>query len=243
MQKHLTFILPLIALVPLNAFGAMLEKYPSHGFLTGDIDRDFIEYECNLRQDSKLACSFEQISIRHKDSNLEKHQDEALAEFRQKIAPQDCPSALKDPSDFIKKITAFPADEQQDLLKTRDAFIKACKTPNDGSILEFIESLKSQERATCKLSFNHFEQTFDLAPNGTWTAVTTPGGICGSMFIASFELISGILWEYKSRHIDTIKYPKSDDMLLDVCNGSDEKEYEFSTKDAIFKDCRYIGWW
>jgi hypothetical protein len=225
-RKTLKYLAFFVALSPVTTFAEMLEKYPSHGFLSGDIDHDYIEFQCLLRRDSKLACSFDQISISHKDTSLQEHQDEALSEFRQKIAPKDCPSALTGSADFAKRLSTLPIGEQHDLLKTREAFTKACKNPIDENILEFIGSLKSLEQTTCKLSFNHFEQVFDQTLNGSWTAVTQPGGPCGSMFIATFEPLSGILWKYKSRHINTIKYPKTDNLLLDICNSSDERERE-----------------
>lgn len=67
--------------------------------------------------------------------------------------------------------------------------------------------------------------------------------MCGALYIASFEHQDGILWKYKTRSIYTVKYPGTDNFLLDICNKHDEQEYLYAADGAAFKNCRYIGWW
>ncbi|MGO9170926.1 MAG: hypothetical protein ACLP7P_03020 [Rhodomicrobium sp.] len=221
----------------------MLEKNPTHGFLTGVIDKDFLEYQCGLREENKLSCTFDQIHVTPKKAGFDKKREEAaLTEFRTKMA-DDCRRALDASSSIDEKLKSLSEGERADASTIRDAFTRACKNPNDGNILGFVQALNAQESATCTISLNHFEQLFEVSLSGTWTAVTAPGGICGRMFVASFEPIDGILWKYKTRSINTVKYPNTDNKFLDICNGADEKEYEFTTKEAVFKNCRYIGWW
>ena len=244
MSTYYKFFVLLLLGASTSAFGAMREKAPSHGFLVGSTDKDFIKYDCSLNQEKKLVCSFDQVHITPKEVKYDDIQNQqALVEFRSKMISEDCPAVLKDSAEFNSKINNLPEGEREDMLMVRNALRKPCNNPTDENILAFVDTLRAQDRLTCTLRQNHFEQIFELSPRGTWTAVTTPDGICGTVYIASFEPVDGFLWKYKSRSIDTVKYPDTDNMLLQVCNKPDEKEYEFTTQNAVFKNCRYIGWW
>ncbi len=226
-----------------SAHAKMLERHPTHGYLTGVIDKDFLEYRCELQQENKLSCSFDQIRVTPKKVSSDKqHNGAAFTEFHTKMG-EDCRRALDGSSAIDEKLKSLSEGERADISAIREAFTNACKAPTNENIMGFVQALSAQDSVICTVRFNHFEQFFEPTLSGSWTSVTQPGGICGTMFIASFEPIDGILWKYKSRSIDTVKYPNTDNVLLNVCNKADEKEYEFTTKDAVFKNCRYIGWW
>jgi hypothetical protein len=242
MRLLLTCCLVITLTIQANAATNEKYKYPDHGYLTGDTDKDFIEYFCVLGEDRKLRCSFTQVSMSHEKVKFDQREMNAALEGFRDHKISDCAEAATNKDNFDKGISPLDDGQKDDIAALEAAHLKACSNPTDENILGYFEFSNKLATAKCRIGINTFEQIFELSTGEFWQTTTSPDGLCGAIIIARFEYVDLFFWNYITRTIYTTKYPGTNNPVRAICNNPDEKEYRYSPKSSVFKNCRYMEW-
>lgn len=253
----------LIMMICLISCTAAANDRPLNGTGGGEVDGDFMEYQCTPLTDGRLNCLFTQIKItraaKSEDLSVALARVEEQAKTFKGLDKETCagvrdmlillqgkspPAGSKLHIDEAQrqKWLQMPAREREDQIAMMTAMLRICEKPSRDSLAAVARLEHNKKLRTCRIFTNKFEQVFSRTGPNVWAHSSAPQGECGSINVSTFERDDPRfgLWNIQMRKIVT---NKSGSFLSMKCSDLDESQLTYTWRNTeFFKGCDYVRW-